>query len=224
MMCKSRSAPRRSTGKSNWVWWIGKPARYVSVERALRHVAGYCGGTTRRSGPTARARRAMGQGQRDTFAPMGPWLVTRDEVPDAQALDLWLDVDGRRFQNGMGTMIFNAALVSYISRFMSLQSGDVIFTGTPPGVGFASQKPQAYLRPNQTMRLGITGPGVQQQRVIPAVNSGNRVAENAAWSVGIANRLLFRRLPRSNAVATTSTPHPGMLTSASAIVGVPCPR
>jgi 2-keto-4-pentenoate hydratase/2-oxohepta-3-ene-1,7-dioic acid hydratase in catechol pathway len=105
----------------------------------------------------------------DTFAPIGPWLVTREEVPDPQNLQMWLEVDGQRFQNGSTrTMIFGVAhLVSYISRFMSLQSGDLISTGTPPGVGMGRRPPQ-YLKAGQTMRLGISGLGVQQQRTVPA--------------------------------------------------------
>lgn len=154
---------------------IGQPGKYVTLERALEHVAGYCVGND----VSERAFQLERGGQWDkgkgcdTFAPIGPWLVTRDEIPDPQALDLWLEVDGRRCQNGnTRTMIFGVAhLVSYISHFMSLQSGDVIFTGTPPGVGFG-HKPPVYLHAGQAMRLGITGLGVQQQRVIAARTSG----------------------------------------------------
>ena len=106
----------------------------------------------------------------DTFGPIGPWLVTRDEVPDPQALAMWLEVDGHRYQNGStATMIFGVAhLVHYISQFMSLQPGDVISTGTPAGVGLG-QKPQPiYLKPGQTMRLGIAGLGEQRQRTVAA--------------------------------------------------------
>jgi 2,4-didehydro-3-deoxy-L-rhamnonate hydrolase len=105
----------------------------------------------------------------DTFAPIGPWLVTPNEIPDPQNLELWLEVDGHRFQNGSTrTMIFGVAhLIWYISQFMTLQSGDVISTGTPLGVGLG-QKPPKYLRPGQTMRLGITGLGIQQQRTVSA--------------------------------------------------------
>ena len=100
----------------------------------------------------------------DTFGPIGPWLVTTDEVPDPQDLSMWLDVDGHRYQDGSTrTMIFGVAhLVSYISHYMSLQPGDIISTGTPPGVGMG-QKPQVYLRAGQTMRLGINGLGEQRQ-------------------------------------------------------------
>jgi 2,4-diketo-3-deoxy-L-fuconate hydrolase len=102
----------------------------------------------------------------DTFGPIGPWLVTTDEVPDPQRLRLWLEVDGRRYQDGSTqTMVFGVAhLVSYLSRFMSLQPGDVISTGTPPGVGLG-QKPPVYLAAGQTIHLGIDGLGVQRQRV-----------------------------------------------------------
>jgi ureidoglycolate lyase/2,4-diketo-3-deoxy-L-fuconate hydrolase len=105
----------------------------------------------------------------DTFAPIGPWLVSADEIPDPQNLDLWLEVDGRRYQNGnTRNMIFGVAqLVSYISRFMSLQPGDIITTGTPAGVGLG-RKPPLYLRAGQTMRLGVSGLGEQVQRTVAA--------------------------------------------------------
>lgn len=104
----------------------------------------------------------------DTFGPIGPWLVTKDEVADPQQLELWLEVDGRRYQSGnTRTMVFGVArLVSYLSNVMSLQPGDVISTGTPPGVGLG-QKPPVYLRAGQVIRLGIEGLGVQQQRTVP---------------------------------------------------------
>ncbi|MCG8592835.1 MAG: fumarylacetoacetate hydrolase family protein, partial [Kiloniellales bacterium] len=105
----------------------------------------------------------------DSFAPLGPWMVTRDEIPDPQALDLWLDVDGARRQSGnTRTMIFPVAeLVAYVTRFMSLQPGDVISTGTPPGVGLG-HKPPVFLSPGQVMTLGIEGLGAQRQQVIAA--------------------------------------------------------
>ncbi|TCO80788.1 ureidoglycolate lyase [Plasticicumulans lactativorans] len=150
---------------------IGKPAKYVSRERALEHVAGYCivNDVSERAFQLERGGQwDKGKGC-DTFGPLGPWLVSADEVTDPQALDLWLEVDGHRYQNGSTrTMIFDVAtLVAYISQFMSLQPGDVISTGTPPGVGFG-QKPPVYLRPGQTMRLGIQGLGVQTQRTVAA--------------------------------------------------------
>jgi 2-keto-4-pentenoate hydratase/2-oxohepta-3-ene-1,7-dioic acid hydratase in catechol pathway len=103
----------------------------------------------------------------DTFGPIGPWLVTADEVPDPQNLDMWLEVDGHRYQSGnTRTMVFGVAyLVSYLSRFMSLQPGDIISTGTPPGVGLG-QKPPVYLRPGNTINLGVERLGQQRQRVI----------------------------------------------------------
>ena len=155
---------------------IGKAARYVSKAAALDHVAGYCviNDVSERAYQLERGGQwDKGKGC-DTFGPLGPWLVTRDEVPDAQALDLWLEVDGRRFQNGnTRTMVFDVpTLVAYISQFMSLQPGDVISTGTPPGVGMG-QKPQPiYLKAGQTMRLGISGLGEQQQQTIKATLEG----------------------------------------------------
>jgi 2-keto-4-pentenoate hydratase/2-oxohepta-3-ene-1,7-dioic acid hydratase in catechol pathway len=150
---------------------IGEPAKYVALDRAMDHVAGFCvvNDVSERSFQLERGGQwDKGKGC-DTFAPLGPWLVTRDEILNPQNLDLWLEVDGHRFQNGnTRTMIFSVAhLVSYISQFMSLQSGDIISSGTPPGVGLG-QKPPQYLRAGQTMRLGITGLGVQQQRTVLA--------------------------------------------------------
>jgi 2-keto-4-pentenoate hydratase/2-oxohepta-3-ene-1,7-dioic acid hydratase in catechol pathway len=149
---------------------IGKEARYVTEGDALSHVAGYCVVND----VSERAFQLEGTGQwvkgksADTFGPIGPWLVTADEVPDPQSLSLWLEVDGHRYQNGSTTtMVFGVAyLVSYLSRFMSLQPGDIISTGTPPGVGLG-QKPPVYLRPGNVMRLGIEGLGEQRQAVVP---------------------------------------------------------
>lgn len=150
---------------------IGQPGRYIPRADALDHVAGYCivNDVSERNYQLERGGQwDKGKGC-DTFAPIGPWLVTADEIADPQNLDLWLEVDGRRFQNGnTRTMIFDVGhLVSYISHFMSLQAGDIISTGTPPGVGLG-QKPPLYLRAGQTVRLGITGLGVQEQRTVPA--------------------------------------------------------
>jgi len=148
---------------------IGKPGKYLKEENALSHVAGYCVVND----VSERAFQMEGTGQwvkgksADTFGPIGPWLVTADDVPDPQSLDMWLEMDGHRYQNGSTrTMVFGVAfLISYVSRFMSLQSGDMISTGTPPGVGFA-QKPPVFLRPGNRMKLGIGGLGQQNQEVV----------------------------------------------------------
>ncbi len=150
---------------------IGKPGKYIPLEQAMQHVAGYCvvNDVSERAFQTERCGQwDKGKGC-DTFAPIGPWLVTRDEVADPQCLDLWLEVDGHRFQTGNTRhMVFGVKhLVSYISQFMSLRTGDVIATGTPPGVGMG-QKPPVYLKTGQTMRLGITGLGIQSQLTIAA--------------------------------------------------------
>lgn len=149
---------------------IGTTARHVSPERALDHVAGYCV----INDLSEREFQLEGTGQwvkgksADTFGPIGPWLVTRDEIADPQNLGLWLEVDGHRFQQGnTRTMIFGVAyLVSYVSRFMTLEAGDVLSTGTPPGVGLGQKPEPVYLRPGQTMRLGIDGLGTQTQRTV----------------------------------------------------------
>ena len=149
---------------------IGKEAKYVEESDALSHVAGYCVVNDL----SEREFQLEGTGQwvkgksADTFGPIGPWLVTTDEIPDPQNLKLWLEVDGHKYQNGTTrTMIFPVAhLVSYLSRFMSLQPGDIISTGTPPGVGLG-QKPPVYLRAGNRIRLGIEGLGEQTQTVVP---------------------------------------------------------
>jgi 2-keto-4-pentenoate hydratase/2-oxohepta-3-ene-1,7-dioic acid hydratase in catechol pathway len=164
--------PRGST-KTDWEVElgvvIGSTAKYVSQDDALSHVAGYCVVNDL----SERAFQLEGTGQwvkgksADTFGPIGPRLVTADEVPDPQALGLWLEVDGHRYQNGTThTMLFGVAyLISYLSRFMSLHPGDIISTGTPPGVGLG-QKPPIYLRPGNVMTLGIDGLGQQRQQVV----------------------------------------------------------
>jgi ureidoglycolate lyase len=148
---------------------IGKPAKHVDDAQALEHVAGYCviNDVSERSFQIERGGQWTKGKSHDTFGPIGPWLVTRDEVPDPQNLGMWLEVDGKRYQDGSTrTMVFGVAfLVSYLSRFMSLRPGDVISTGTPPGVGLG-QKPPVYLRPGQTIRLGIEGLGEQTQRTV----------------------------------------------------------
>ena len=163
--------PRGST-KTDWEVElgvvIGTKAQYVPEATALDHVAGYCvvNDVSERNFQLERG----GQWDRgkgcDTFGPIGPWLVTRDEVPDPQNLDLWLDVNGEPMQRGnTRTMIFGVArLVSYVSHFMTLLPGDVIATGTPPGVGMG-RKPPRYLRPGDVVTLGIAGLGEQRQRV-----------------------------------------------------------
>lgn len=150
---------------------IGQRAKYVSEARAMDYVAGYCvaNDVSERAFQLERGGQWDKGKAHDTFAPIGPWLVTADEVTDPQNLGMWLDVDGKRYQNGSTrTMIFGVrTVVSYISQFMTLQPGDLIFTGTPPGVGFG-QKPQVYLKPGQVMRLGIEGLGEQTQTTIGA--------------------------------------------------------
>ena len=150
---------------------IGKPGRYIDEAAAMDHVAGYCviNDVSEREYQLERGGQwDKGKGN-DTFGPLGPWLVTADEVPDPQNLRLWLDVDNKRYQDGSTrTMVFTVRqIVSYLSRFMSLQSGDVISTGTPPGVGLG-QKPPVFLKPGQIMSLGIEGLGTQRQRVVDA--------------------------------------------------------
>lgn len=145
---------------------IGKGGSYIAEQDALSHVAGYCvvNDVSEREYQIERGGTwDKGKGC-DTFGPIGPWLVTADEIADPQQLDLWLEVDGKRYQNGnTRTMIFSVAhIISYLSRFMSLQPGDIISTGTPPGVGMG-QKPPVYLRPGQVIRLGIAGLGEQRQ-------------------------------------------------------------
>ncbi len=147
---------------------IGKTAKYVDEAQALEHVAGYCviNDVSERAFQIERSGQWTKGKSADTFGPIGPWLVTRDEVPNPQSLHMWLEVDGNRYQNGSTeTMVYGAAfLVSYLSQFMSLQPGDVIATGTPPGVGMG-MKPPVYLRPGNRVRLGIEGLGQQDQLV-----------------------------------------------------------
>jgi 2-keto-4-pentenoate hydratase/2-oxohepta-3-ene-1,7-dioic acid hydratase in catechol pathway len=147
---------------------IGKAAKYVDEAQALEHVAGYCvvNDVSERSFQIERSGQWTKGKSSDTFGPIGPWLVTQDEIPDPQNLGMWLEVDGNRYQNGSTeTMVYGAAfLVSYLSQFMSLQPGDVIATGTPPGVGMG-MKPPVYLRPGNRVRLGIEGLGEQEQLV-----------------------------------------------------------
>ena len=147
---------------------IGRATKYVSQEDALDHVAGYCviNDVSERDFQLHRSGQWVKGKSADTFGPTGPWLVTRDDVPDPQDLDMYLEVNGHRFQNGSTrTMHFGVAtVVSHISQFMSLQPGDIISTGTPPGVGMG-QKPPTYLKPGDQIELGIAGLGQQNQTV-----------------------------------------------------------
>jgi ureidoglycolate lyase len=149
---------------------IGREARYVDEKDAMDHVAGYCviNDVSEREFQAERGGQWTKGKSADTFGPIGPWLVTKDEVKDPQNLKLWLEVDGHRYQNGTTqTMIFGVRhLVHYISQFMSLQPGDVISTGTPPGVGLGVKPNPIFLKPGQVMRLGIEGMGEQRQQVI----------------------------------------------------------
>jgi len=182
LFCKATSAicgpdddvvmPRGST-KTDWEvelgLVIGKPAKYVSEAEALDHVAGFCVVND----VSEREFQIEGTGQWtkgkscDTFGPIGPWLVTTDEVGDPQNLGIWLEVNGHRYQDGnTSTMVFTAAfIVSYLSRFFTLHPGDVISTGTPPGVGLG-QNPPTYLKAGDKIRSSIDGLGEQNQRVV----------------------------------------------------------
>ncbi len=168
----------RGSKKTDWevelAIAIGRPARYVEEADAMSHVAGYliCNDVSEREYQTERGGQwDKGKGC-DTFCPLGPWLVTREEIADPQNLDMWLDVNGQRMQKGSTrTMIFGVAhLVHYVSQFMALVPGDIITTGTPPGVGMG-MKPPTYLKPGDNVSLGVAGLGQQSQKVV-------------AWSAG----------------------------------------
>jgi len=151
---------------------IGKGGRYIDEQNAMDHVVGYCviNDVSEREFQIERGGTwDKGKGC-DTFGPLGPWLVTKDEIADPHQLNLWLEVDGKRYQNGnTRTMIFQIPkLVSYLSQFMSLQPGDVISTGTPPGVGLGIKPEPVFLRAGQRMRLGIEGLGEQEQLTVDA--------------------------------------------------------
>lgn len=167
--------PRGST-KTDWEVElgvvIGKGGRYIDESNAMDHVAGYCviNDVSEREWQLERGGTwDKGKGF-DTFGPIGPWLVTRDEITDPHQLNLWLEVDGHRYQNGnTRTLVFQIpALVAYLSRCMSLQPGDIISTGTPPGVGLGVKPNPVFLRAGQKMRLGIEGLGEQQQTTVQA--------------------------------------------------------
>lgn len=166
----------RNSKKSDWEVElgvvIGKHAKYVSESEALDYVAGYCviNDLSEREFQVERSGQWVKGKSCDTFAPLGPWLVTRDEVADPQDLGMWLELNGEKVQDGSTkTMVFGVAhLISYLSQFMSLHPGDVISTGTPPGVGLGMDPPR-YLVPGETMRVGIDGLGVQQQTTVADV-------------------------------------------------------
>ncbi|MBB3835583.1 2,4-diketo-3-deoxy-L-fuconate hydrolase [Xanthomonas arboricola] len=163
----------RGSVKSDWEVElgvvIGDVARDVSVDEALNHVAGYAviNDLSEREFQLEHGGQWVKGKSADTFGPIGPWLVTRDEIADPQNLSMWLEVNGHRYQNGSTrTMVFGVAeLVSHISRYMTLMPGDVISTGTPPGVGLG-QKPPVYLKPGDVMELEIEGLGRQRQPVV----------------------------------------------------------
>lgn len=163
----------RTSVKSDWEVElgvvIGKHTKYVNKEDALDHVAGYCvvNDLSERDFQLHRSGQWVKGKSCDTFGPIGPWLVTRDEVADPQDLAMYLEVNGHRYQDGSTkTMHFDVAtVISHLSQFMSLQPGDVISTGTPPGVGMG-QTPETYLKPGDKMELGIAGLGVQKQNVV----------------------------------------------------------
>jgi ureidoglycolate lyase len=151
---------------------IGKQAKYINEADALDHVAGYCviNDISERDFQNKRAGQWTKGKSADTFGPIGPWLVTRDEVPDPQNLSMYLDINAKRRQDGStNTMVFGVAhLVSYLSQFMSLQPGDIISTGTPPGVGMGIKPEPVYLKVGDKMELGIEHLGVQHQNVMAA--------------------------------------------------------
>jgi 2,4-diketo-3-deoxy-L-fuconate hydrolase len=148
---------------------IGSQARYVSEADALSHVAGYCvtNDVSERAFQMATTQWDKGKGF-DTSGPIGPWLVTADEIPDPQVLDMWLDVNGKRMQTGnTRTMVFSCAkIISHVSHYMTLLPGDVICTGTPPGVGLGIKPTPVFLKPGDVMTLGIKGLGEQKQKVV----------------------------------------------------------
>ena len=150
---------------------IGKEAKYISEDQSQDHIAGYCvvNDLSERAFQIEHSGQWVKGKSCDTFGPIGPYLVTKDEVADPQNLKMWLDVNGKRMQDGTtSTMVYGVNfLVSYLSQFMSLQPGDIISTGTPPGVGMG-MKPQVFLKPGDVMRLGIEGLGEQKQMTVAA--------------------------------------------------------
>ena len=164
---------------------IGKPAKYVPEAEAMEHVAGYCvvNDVSERAFQTERHGQWTKGKSADTFGPTGPWLVTRDEVEDPQKLAMWLEVNGVRRQNGStATMVYGVRyLVSYLSQFMSLQPGDIISTGTPPGVGMG-MKPPVYLKAGDVVTLGIEGLGSQRQITMQGYKVVSRGANGTIWA------------------------------------------
>ena len=166
--------PKKSV-KSDWEVElgviIGKEAKYISESEATSHIAGYCviNDLSEREFQIEHSGQWVKGKSCDTFGPIGPYLVTTDEVPDPQNLKMWLDVNGKRMQDGStSTMVYGVNfLISYLSQFMSLQPGDIISTGTPPGVGMG-MSPQVFLKPGDIMKLGIEGLGEQSQTTISA--------------------------------------------------------
>jgi ureidoglycolate lyase len=166
----------RGSEKTDWEvelgFVIGKRAKYVSKEDALTYVAGYCtiNDVSERAFQTERSGQWVKGKSHDTFGPIGPWLVTRDEVPDTSSLGMWLDVDGHRYQSGTtATMIFDVAtIIAHLTEFMTLEPGDVISTGTPPGVGMGIKPNPVYLKEGQTITLEVEGLGRQTQKTIAA--------------------------------------------------------
>ncbi|HBS22506.1 MULTISPECIES: fumarylacetoacetate hydrolase family protein [Thalassospira] len=165
----------RGSEKSDWEVElgivIGKQAKYVTEAEALAHVAGYCvvNDVSERAFQLEYAGQWVKGKSHDTFGPIGPWLVTRDEIANPQNLRLWLELNGERVQNGStATMVYGVAhLISYLSKFMTLQPGDIITTGTPPGVGMG-MTPQRFLKPGDIMQLGVEGLGSQRQKTVQA--------------------------------------------------------
>lgn len=166
----------RNSAKSDWEvelgFVIGKAGAYIEEADAMSHVAGYCvvNDMSERSFQIERSGQWVKGKSADTFGPIGPYLVTRDEVADPQNLKMWLEVDGHRYQNGStATMVYGVKfLISYISQFMSLQPGDIVSTGTPPGVGMGIKPNPVYLKAGQKMDLGIEGLGEQHQVTVAA--------------------------------------------------------
>jgi 2,4-diketo-3-deoxy-L-fuconate hydrolase len=176
-ICGPNDAVEKPRGSTKLDWEvelgiiIGKRAKYVDEASAYSHIAGYCLGNdvSERNFQTERQGQWTKGKSHDTFGPLGPWLVTRDEIPDPQNLRMWLDVNGERQQNGTtATMIFTVpTIVSYVSQFMTLLPGDVIITGTPPGVG-SGKKPPRFLNVGDVVTLGVDGLGTQRQHIVGA--------------------------------------------------------